>query len=97
MIKLVTFKTNHTILAHFEENGEEVSLKQPVQVIVQPSQQGPMMGFSPFLEFCQEFKTGIKFNKNDILVITTPAVELENEYNRLFGSGIEIASSIPKL
>jgi hypothetical protein len=65
--------------------------------VVQPQNGQPMMGFVPFLEFTQEFKTGITFNKSDILSINTPVVELENEYNRLFGSGIEIASSIPKI
>ena len=57
----------------------------------------PMMGFVPFLEYTEEFKTGIEFNKSDILTINSPVRELENEYNRLFGSGIEIASSIPKV
>jgi hypothetical protein len=96
-VKLITFKTNQTILADVTETGDTVQAKQTVQVVVQPQNGQPMMGFVPFLEFTQEFKTGITFNKTDILTINTPVVELENEYNRLFGSGIEIASSIPKL
>jgi hypothetical protein len=54
------------------------------------------MAFSPFLDYCAEFKTGISFHRNDILAITTPVVELENQYNSVFGSGIQIATSIPK-
>jgi hypothetical protein len=96
-VKLITFKTNQTILAEVLEKENEVMAKQTVQVVVQPQNGQPMMGFVPFLEFTQEFKTGITFNKSDILSINTPVVELENEYNRLFGSGIEIASSIPKI
>jgi hypothetical protein len=96
-VKLITFKTNQTILAEVLEKENEVMAKQTVQVVVQPQNGQPMMGFVPFLEFTQEFKTGITFNKLDILSINTPVVELENEYNRLFGSGIEIASSIPKI
>jgi len=56
-VKLITFKTNQTIIASVVYENDEIS---------------------------------------DILCITSPMVELENEYNKLFGSGIQIASSIPK-
>jgi hypothetical protein len=96
-VKLITFKTNQTIIASVvAENDERITVKETVQVIVQPSKDGPMMGFSPFLEYAQEFKTGISFDVSDILCITSPVTELENEYSKLFGSGIQIASSIPK-
>ena len=96
-IKLITFKTNQTLIAEVvSENEQMVVLKQPVQVIVQPTKEGPMMGFSPFLEFSEEFKTGIGIPKENIQCITTPLIELQNQYNQVFGSGIQIASSIPK-
>ena len=96
-VKLITFKTNQTIMADVTEQVDVVVAKQTVQVVVQPQNGQPMMGFVPFLEYTEEFKTGIEFNKSDILTINTPVRELENEYNRLFGSGIEIASAIPKI
>ena len=96
-VKLISFKTNQTIIASVVyENDERITVKETVQVIVQPSKDGPMMGFSPFLEYAQEFKTGMTFNMSDILCVTSPVIELENEYSKLFGSGIQIASSIPK-
>ena len=95
-VKLLTFKTNQTIIGDVEYVGGEYTVKQPVQVIVQPTKDGPMMGFSPFLDFCEEFNVGIKFSSSDILTVTTPAPELRNQYNQVFGSGIQIASSIPK-
>jgi hypothetical protein len=55
------------------------------------------MNFVPFLEYSEEFKTGIVLDINDILCITTPVKELLNEYNKLFGSGIQIASTIPNI
>jgi hypothetical protein len=98
-IKLLTLKTAHTLLGEVTElpNGQEFSIKQPVQVIVQPTKEGPMMGFSPFLDYAEEFKTGITINRGEVLCVTTPARELENQYNQVFGSGIQIASAIPKL
>ena len=98
-IKLVTFKTNQTLMAEVDCTKEnEVIMKQPVQVIVQPTKDGPMMGFAPFLEFAEEFKTpGIKISMTDVLCITSPQRELENKYNEMFGSGIQIASVVPKV
>jgi hypothetical protein len=97
-IKLVTLKTNQTILAEIDCTGEkEISMKEPVQVIIQNTKDGPMMGFAPFLEYAEEFNTGIKVSMEDVLCLTTPSRELQNQYNKMFGSGITIASSIPKI
>jgi hypothetical protein len=97
-LKLITFKTNQTILGQIDcTTDNEIVIKKPVQVIVQPSKEGPMIGFAPFLEYSQEFVTGIKVPSDTILCITTPVTELENQYNQVFGSGIQIASSIPKM
>ena len=96
-IKLITFKTAHTILGDVTEFPGGFTVKEPVQVIMQPSKEGPMMAFAPFLEFSQEFRTGITVSEDDVLCITTPVRELENQYNQVFGSGITIASAIPKV
>jgi len=98
MIKLVTFKTNQTIMGDLEEVLDGVySIKQPVQVVMQPTKEGPAIAFLPFLEFAQEFKTGIQIPKSEVLVVNTPIVELENQYNQIFGSGIQIASAVSGL
>jgi hypothetical protein len=72
-------------------------IKEPVQVFMQPSKEGMQMGFGPFLDYSQEHKTGIKLSMNDVLCIVTPIVELQNQYNQIFGSGIQIANAIPKV
>jgi hypothetical protein len=96
-IKLITFKTNHTILAKVVDEGDIYLIKEPVQVVsIPPSASNPEGGiaFSPFLEYSEEFKTGISVSRSDILTINHPIVDLENQYNRIFGSGIQIASTI---
>ena len=95
MLKLITLKTNHTLLGEVEEKGDAVN-KKPVQVATQFTKDGPMIGFVPFLEYAKEFETGIRIAQEDILCTTLPVVELENQYNQMFGSGIQIASAIPK-
>ena len=102
-VKLVTLKTEKTLMATISEDSSmpgAVILKEPVQIVVVPPRSQTDSGgiaFLPFLDYSEEFKTGIVFNREDILCINSPVVELENEYNRLFGSGIEIASAIPKI
>lgn len=99
-IKLITLKTNHTIMGDVSEGDGFITIKKTVQVItVPPSVQNPQGGvaFTPFVEFAQEFRTGFKIYTQDILFVSTPVVELENQYNEIFGSGIQIASTIPKV
>jgi hypothetical protein len=101
-VKLITFKTSQTVMADINDDFKNklldtISLKKPVQVIVQPTKEGPMMGFAPFLDYAEEFSTGIEISKTDILCVTSPSRELENQYNKIFGSNIEIASFIPKV
>lgn len=97
MIKLLTFKTNHTIMGDVTDKSNAYVISKPVQVIMQPTKDGASMGFVPYVQFCEEWKTGITINKNDVLFDSEPLVELANQYNEMFGSGIQIASSIPKL
>lgn len=96
-IKLFTLKTNHTLLGDVEEGKDTIKVKQPVQVVsVPPSKENPQGGiaFAPFLEFTEEWKVGgIEIDLEDILTITTPVLQLKNQYNSMFGSGIQIASA----
>jgi hypothetical protein len=100
MIQMITFKTNHTLIGDVIYDGVYgegvVKIKQPVQVVQQPTKDGPVMGFAPFLDFCEEFITGITIRNEDILCTTTPVTELLNEYNKIFGSGIEVINRMPK-
>ena len=97
MIKLLTFKTNHSIMGDVTETSSMFIISKPVQVIMQPTKDGASMGFVPYVHFCDEWKTGITIKKDDILFESTPVLELTNQYNDMFGSGIQIATSIPKL
>jgi hypothetical protein len=97
-VKLITLKTNHTLIGTINHSDSSVvSIKEPVQVFMSPSKEGMQMGFGPFLDYSQEHKTGITISMTDVLCITTPIVELENQYNQIFGSGIQIANAIPKI
>ena len=98
-IRLVTFKTLQTIIADIDTEVEfdptaELKVKQPVIVFSQQTPQGPGIAFAPFLDFSDDFSSGIVLDKSAVLTITNPITELYNKYNELFGSGIQIVSSL---
>lgn len=80
-----------------EVENDYVTIKEPVQVVQIPPRAANDSGsiaFSPFLDYSNEFRTGIRINRSDILTTTTPVLELENQYNSIFGSGIQIAKTL---
>jgi len=92
-------KTNHNMLGEVGVVGEHFVLKQPVQVVSVPPRAANDSGgiaFVPFLEYSEEFKNGIHISKADVLCVTTPIRDLENQYNKIFGAGIEITNVMPR-
>ena len=96
-IQLVTLKTNHTLIGDTDYDGNTITIKEPLQVVIQPGKDSTSsVMFVPFVEYAQEFKTGFNISMNDVLMISNPVQELEDNYRQLF-SRIQIASSMPKL
>jgi len=91
---IITFKTNQSIIGQVDCTKEnKVKIKKPVQIYSQMGKDGQaMMGFAPFLEFSEEFKTGIEFDMDNVLCITTPIKDVVNQYSKIFGSGIQMAT-----
>jgi hypothetical protein len=101
-VKCLTMKgVMNTIMAEIcdTENDFEIVVKNPVMVIVIPprtSSDSSSVAFTPFLNYTEEFGTGINIHRSDVLTTTTPVVELLNQYNSVFGSGIVLASGLTK-
>ena len=96
-IQLVTLKTNHTLIGDTDCDGNTVTIKEPLQVVIQPGKDGTSgVMFVPFVEYAQEFKTGFEISMDDVLMMSTPVKELEDNYRQLF-SRIQIAPTLPKL
>lgn len=61
----------------------EVVLKRPVLVGILPgrtAQDKGQLGFNPYLEFTEEFDSGITFRSEDVLHVLTPLTQVENAY-----------------
>jgi hypothetical protein len=92
-IVCITFKTHQTIIGEVTEQGDDIVVKNPMQVIAVPPRAANDpggVGFAPYLAFVEEFDKGIKFKYDDILTVNTPVTDLLSQYRKMF-SRIEIA------
>ncbi len=77
--------------------SNEMIMRNPAAIHLVPSQNGnnqfgiALMPYAPYAEFN---KITIKMDR--ISVEFEPTVELRNNYSKMFGSGIEIANSMPR-
>lgn len=78
----------------FERNGVVTILKEVASIVMMPGQmQGQVgLGLMPFLPYAEGSK--IEFSRAHIMVEFKPGTDMLNNYNRMFGSGIQIAKSL---
>lgn len=73
-----------------KSNDVEYSLKNPSTIVLQQTQQGVGVGLAPYMPY----SSGLVFlNRRAIASEAEPDTNMVNEYNRIFGSGIQIASA----
>lgn len=73
-------------------NSEWTELRNPATIMMQDDGRGKIgMGLIPFAVYAKDNKV-IMYN-NAIAFKMEIDVKLENEYNRIFGSGIQIATT----
>ena len=80
------------------DHTDFITIEDPAQVAMMPSQGGTSnsmsIGLLPWIPYSEESKFVI--SKDKIVTSFTPSVDLINNYNRIFGSGIQITSSLTK-
>jgi hypothetical protein len=81
-----------------DDSAHAISIEDPAQVAMMPSQGGASnsmsIGLLPWIPYSEESKFIIQ--KDKIVTSFTPSVDLINNYNRIFGSGIQITSSLAR-
>lgn len=70
--------------------AEDYELSSPATIIVQQTEQGVGVGLAPYMPYVSG---KINLNKSAVASHGSPEVKMENEYRRIFGSGIQIASA----
>ena len=81
------------------ETDTTITLKTPASVLIVPGQMGASqfsIGLMPWLPYSDENEFVISRDK--VITVHTPNTDLINNYNRMFGSGIQIAAagSLPR-
>lgn len=87
-IKSMKLVTGEELVAEIVENAENtLSVKNPVVCLVQRSENGPMLGFAPWM---QSADSPFKIEKAHIIIVAEVADEVKNGYNKIFGAGIVV-------
>jgi hypothetical protein len=74
----------------FNHYDRHIELKAPAQIVMQQTKDGVGVALAPYMPYV----TGnIDLHRHAIASSGIPDVKMENEYSRLFGSGIQIAAA----
>ena len=82
-IKIVRIVSGEELIG--EWNKETNTITNPVVMIPVAKDQ---LGFQPWIPYSEEEKMILK--EQHIIVILTPDAKLQNEYNRVYGSGLVV-------
>lgn len=72
----------------FNFSDRNYEIKNPAVIIMQQTQQGMGIGLMPFMPYSEG---NVNLNKTTITADANPSQNMINEYNRIFGSGIQVA------
>ena len=76
------------IAEKFNGFADHFELKNPAQIVLQRTETGMGVALAPFMPYAVG---NIKLMKNAISAECIPDQNTINEYNRIFGSGIQVA------
>lgn len=93
MIKCLKLVTGEEVIGDYEENETSVKLGNAAAIMMLPNPTGKLnIGLVPFLPYSDDNHYII--DKQHIIITHLPSTDLMNSYNRLYGSGIQIAGGM---
>ena len=90
MIKVFKMINGEEIIAKAEVCELGYKISDPAAIVIQQTEKGVGVGLAPYMPYAN---SEITLYFTGIASEGTPNVNMENEYNRIFGSGIQIASA----
>ena len=72
----------------FNNYDQYVEVKNPAVVMMQRTENGVGVALMPYMPYCDG---PITFNKSGMVAEGEPSQNMVNEYNRIFGAGIQVA------
>ena len=94
-IKCIRISTGEDIIGDVSTTANGIVIKNPAQITIQSGADGRVgAAFLPFLPFAES--NTATFYTHGVIGECDIDIHLQNEYNRIFGSGIVVANTIPK-
>lgn len=72
-----------------QQNSDSLDIKNPVKVVAQNTQNGPVLGFMPWVQSANTDQP-LSLHREYIVVMLDTAEEVKNGYNQIFGAGIVV-------
>jgi hypothetical protein len=89
-IKVFKLINGEEIISKATETGTGWILNSPAQIVMQQTKEGVGVALAPYMPYASG---EITMYQHAVTSEAKPDVKMENEYSRLFGSGIQIVSS----
>lgn len=90
-VKVIRIISGEELIGDFEDTGDQIKLINVGVVSLVPTQTGVGISLYPFAPYAEE--SSFSFKKDHVVTTFLPSTDLLNNYNRMFGSGIQIASA----
>lgn len=72
----------------FTVSDSHYDVKNPSVIMLQRTEQGVGVALMPYMPYCDG---AVTFYKHTLVALAEPSQNMVNEYNRLYGSGIQVA------
>ena len=88
MIKVFKLINGEELIAKAEVTALGYTLDDPAAIVIQQTEKGVGVGLAPYMPYAE---SPIVLYASAIASEATPNTNMANEYNRIFGSGIQVA------
>lgn len=86
-VKVIRLLTGEEVIGTVSTGQTTIKVKKPVLLQILPGQNDqPMIGFAPYIPLAVD--DSIEISVGSVLFMYRPILEIENQYNTRFGSGI---------
>ena len=90
-IKVFKLMNGEEIISKSKVIGGGFLLEDPAAIVIQQTAKGVGVALAPYMPYAT---SEITLYASAIISESSPNLDMENEYNRIFGSGIQVVSSI---
>ena len=87
MIKVFKLISGEELISKVSEIGAGYALENPATIMIQQGVKGMSVGLAPYMVYA---KGSVHLHLTSIAAEADADDELANQYNRIFGSGIEV-------